>query len=499
MGKNPKQTSPKVACQAAKILREPKVTNAEKSVAALDLAQAGAKKKKLWSAAGRQGGSADPLPSATAATQRSVAGRPIPFHYLQLFPLGRRHFLRPCMMISSYSLRFDHVLATDGIARSFFELAKDEGLLYSTEGSELPGHGPTRRVLQAALTLLVLFDKVVIHDNVPGPPSNRIPDLERDGIIEVIGGTEPLQKSAPLKTTWIPSKHDPRGTPPLSLRRSLSLIQAYKPLILDRLVALKVEDNVAFAKQLGITTRSYYSYLTDYAISYAVGDEKGVAGNFLEKSFPAKMRKDFKRELFDFSRSGGDAISFVNATLIASIAFADELALIRELSSQQGLGVATSYYLRASKYPTRRDPTFSTDPARVPKTFGLVRSVLHEEGHFFPEIQDLNHALKLRANPHLQPFKQQLKHYHEELARGDHHALEKVRKEVSLAKRALRKAGAWNKALSWLTYISLPSGLAESLLAGPPILSTSLAVLAVAGTARTNRTIKHHEWAMFGS
>jgi len=46
MAKNAKQTSPKVAAQAAKILRNPKSTKAEKSVAASDLSQASGKKKK---------------------------------------------------------------------------------------------------------------------------------------------------------------------------------------------------------------------------------------------------------------------------------------------------------------------------------------------------------------------------------------------------------------------------------------------------------------------
>jgi len=46
MAKNARQTSPKVASQASKILRDPKSTNAEKSVAASDLSQASGKKKK---------------------------------------------------------------------------------------------------------------------------------------------------------------------------------------------------------------------------------------------------------------------------------------------------------------------------------------------------------------------------------------------------------------------------------------------------------------------
>lgn len=47
MAKTPdKQTSPKVATEASKSLRDPKSTKAAKSVAASDLSQAGAKKKK---------------------------------------------------------------------------------------------------------------------------------------------------------------------------------------------------------------------------------------------------------------------------------------------------------------------------------------------------------------------------------------------------------------------------------------------------------------------
>jgi hypothetical protein len=46
MAKNTKQTSPKVASKASKILQNPKSSPAEKSVAASDLAQAGGKKKK---------------------------------------------------------------------------------------------------------------------------------------------------------------------------------------------------------------------------------------------------------------------------------------------------------------------------------------------------------------------------------------------------------------------------------------------------------------------
>jgi hypothetical protein len=45
-GKPDRQTSPKVATEASKILKDTKTIPAEKSVAASDLSQAGGKKKK---------------------------------------------------------------------------------------------------------------------------------------------------------------------------------------------------------------------------------------------------------------------------------------------------------------------------------------------------------------------------------------------------------------------------------------------------------------------
>jgi hypothetical protein len=46
MARNPKQTSPRVAKEASKILKDPKASKAAKSVAGSDLAQTRPKKKK---------------------------------------------------------------------------------------------------------------------------------------------------------------------------------------------------------------------------------------------------------------------------------------------------------------------------------------------------------------------------------------------------------------------------------------------------------------------
>jgi hypothetical protein len=85
------------------------------------------------------------------------------------------------------------------------------------------------------------------------------------------------------------------------------------------------------------------------------------------------------------------------------------------------------------------------------------------------------------------------------LATGDLGAVRKVRTEVIAARRALRRAEHWDRGLRWLTYISLPAGLVESLLGGAPIAGISLAVMSAAGTAATTRMHDGNHWALFGS
>ena len=210
------------------------------------------------------------------------------------------------------------------------------------------------------------------------------------------------------------------------------------------------------------------------------------------------MLKEIKGELFDFGKLGDGVYSPINATLLMAIIFADELAIIQEISASRRVGVATRHYTRASSFTPEQGGHFSIDPSQVPRSFGLVRSILNEEGHFFPKIESISHALKLRKNPSLRAFRAQLREFHVQLASGDRQAIEEIRKEVKQAKQALERAGKWNLCLRWLTYISLPAGTVEALLGGIPIVGTSLAVLSVAGTAANTHATHKNQWVMFG-
>lgn len=75
---------------------------------------------------------------------------------------------------------FTRVLLTDKIAWELYGLAARERMLYSSDAKEITPAPKRGAVSQRALSFLVLFDNVIIHDFSNG--AFRIPDLEGDGI-----------------------------------------------------------------------------------------------------------------------------------------------------------------------------------------------------------------------------------------------------------------------------------------------------------------------------
>ena len=181
-----------------------------------------------------------------------------------------------------------------------------------------------------------------------------------------VAATETSSKVAPLKSSWKPSKSDPRRRPPASLRRSLALVRAYKPLIIDRLISKPSEFDSFVARSLGISKRAYYSEFLDLATNYVLGNSLHLRDNVIEQAFPRKLLSEIKRELFDFQMRG-DELSPTNATILMALVFAEELGVIQELSTARGLGVVTQYYTQVRHSSYSGDEAFSTDPSHVPR------------------------------------------------------------------------------------------------------------------------------------
>jgi hypothetical protein len=399
------------------------------------------------------------------------------------------------------NIHFENVLVTDGMARTFFWLAQAEGLLTSTNGDHVPGRSPTPKERQEILSLVVLFEKLVIHQLTLTTGHFRVPDLERDQVLEVASTGASEAKIKPLRSSWKPTGDDRRARAPVPLRRTLTSLRMYKPLIVERLVSVRNDFNVFTARQLGITTRAFVSDFLDWSINYVSGKHNLCEQSIIEQAFPTDFVKELKRELFDFesrSDAGEEVLSATNSTLVMALLFAEELVAIQQLSAIRGLGVATNHYLNRRLNDSDGHTAFGTDPSHVPQSFAVVRSVLHEEGHFFPEIKNLAHALKLRKNPYIRSFREQLKEFHRQLSLGNRDGVEEVREEVRRAKKDLHRAGSITKALRWITYLSLPAGLAEGLIIGAPIVGTTLGILSVAGTAVSTKASHKNEWVLFG-
>ncbi len=95
---------------------------------------------------------------------------------------------------------FSRVLVRDNLAWELFSAAARENLLFSRPLTEEERSNLSRRsrlTRQRALSLLVLFDHLVLHDYCN---AFRLPDLEKDGIVEVMAGSDPVEEVPPLPT-----------------------------------------------------------------------------------------------------------------------------------------------------------------------------------------------------------------------------------------------------------------------------------------------------------
>jgi hypothetical protein len=206
---------------------------------------------------------------------------------------------------------------------------------------------------------------------------------------------------------------------------------------------------------------------------------------------PDDFLGDLTRRLWDF-RLQDELLDEVNAKLVFALAFADELRIIQELSQQLSVGVATGHY--HSKY--RSGPP-DLDAKSLTDHFVVVRAALAEDRGSPPRIRGLQHALALRRDPNLRSLREMLVEFHKAVQGGEADAVARARREVAQAKRAMSKRRAWQPWLDWLTYFSLPVGVAEALIGAPPVAGLTLATIGATGTKASARTKSRHGWVLF--
>ena len=331
---------------------------------------------------------------------------------------------------------FQRVLVTDKLAWEIFGAAAREQLLFTNKPEEQSFRRRPGASAHHALSLLVLFDRLVIHDF--GEGTFRIPDLEQEGIVEVLPGDWKPGKMTALRTKWKKGLLGSRGRPPKSLLQSLALVQQVRPLVINRLLTGKIDFIDMLRDALRVSRRRSIELFLDYSIAYIQGDRTAVRSHVLDRI----LGHNLKEQLFAFS----DPLSSMNAILLFAVVFAEEIAVIQGLASKTGLPVATEHY----------QERFLADPALTSKQldalslvnrFLILRAAFVEEGRFLPPIDSLKHALKLRKDPHLRAVRSQLQAFHHGVTAGDRQAVTEARCQIQKAIKKLRGKTGWDKTL----------------------------------------------------
>ena len=390
---------------------------------------------------------------------------------------------------------FGQVLVTDRLAWEIFGAAAAEELLF------LGGPGeqrPQRRAGiagQRALSLIVLFDRLLIHEF--GKGAFRLPDLEKEGIVEIIPADHPSVEAPPLATTWRKGKLGSRGRPPRGLLRSLSLVQQFRPLVTNRLLTGSNEFVSVLARALGKSRRALIDTFLDYAIAYIQGHDAVVRDHVFNEILPKDFVNEITDELFDFT-ARGELLSPTNAILVMAIVFAEEIAVIGELSAKHEVGVATEHYGAAF----RSEPAVNNrrlDAICAVNRFLTLRAAFAGGGACMPRIDGIKHALLLRRDPILKAMREQLRVLHGGLRAGDPNAISEATREIQRARRVLKRRATWDNVLTWVTYMSVPVGVAEILAGSPPIVGTAVSIIGASGTAVARRADKKNQWVLFGT
>jgi hypothetical protein len=132
------------------------------------------------------------------------------------------------------------------------------------------------------------------------------------------------------------------------------------------------------------------------------------------------------------------------------------------------------------------------------ESFRLFRVTLNKLDWYFPEVNSIPEALRLREDKRISRFRKRIMEFSKGLKSGDSQNLEDMQRAVADSSKALRGLQKANMATRWATYVSLPVTVAESLFS-LLILGPCIAVIGTGAQAVFDYTAIKHDWILFGS
>jgi hypothetical protein len=380
---------------------------------------------------------------------------------------------------------FKNVIASDDLATVLLNQASKEKMLEYKGNSELI-RLPTRsaKIMQESLSLLILFDRIIIPNYIG---DIHIPAIEDNGLIEFISDNQCFE---------IANRHSSSSQYRSGFSGVIEKALPAKEMILNRLIKDKNEFWGILAKGTRLGRYRLYEAVFDYFFAYYHKDQDGLRSNLLNEMIPNYALKMIRRSL---SRDSVDPYKMDPTEMLLTeiMMISSQIRTLQGMSVKYNAGVATRQYTGLTKGETSINKAKHglIDPARG---FFLLRCAIHEEGHFFPRIDSIEHALMLRKDPNLRAFKEQLCLFQAYLSKGDIEATIRLRNEVRKAKRVLEQTRSRQLALKWTTYLSLPINVVETFLLGIPTVGLAMTSFSVMGSWSVDKAKRENEWVLFG-
>lgn len=127
---------------------------------------------------------------------------------------------------------------------------------------------------------------------------------------------------------------------------------------------------------------------------------------------------------------------------------------------------------------------------------GLYKIFLSERG-YVPKLDSIDTLLRLREDKRLRPLMQTIHAWEEELQNSDVTALDLIRRDLDKAQREIRKLGNLVKLGQYISYASIPIGVADMLMMTPFSLVSS--VVGVALDIKARFGLERFSWFNFGT
>lgn len=329
-------------------------------------------------------------------------------------------------------INFRNVIAYDSIATDIIAQASKEELLIDAKGQKAayPYRRDTKR-LQEALALFVLFDRVLIPNDLD-ITEFRIPILESENLIEY--------------PSWEKYAIDKRGRSEngrAALIRNLQEASNVKALLIKSIVQRQTKDEF-WSKTARIVKIPKYQFINaalEYFLAYLMEDQEKLQTNILTELLSDEIlsliNSDLSRAAEEGVPDADENWTSGEALLIEIILNVSIIETLQNLSKKYKTGVATKIYKGLSDIHISK--ISRSDITDISKNFYLLRSIIHENGGYFPRIRGIRHAIDLRKDANLGSFREHVTLFHSYLSKGDIDSIMKIRKEIDRAIRIIER------------------------------------------------------------